>query len=209
MVLNKTILNFKELNQENKILDLYQKHFPKVRNTIIKYFYFRNLQYIMDIDDLTAILDQAFINAYKSYDKVKNEYPFEKHFYVIAKGKIIDAYRAYNSNKKKILKIAFHESELDSFIPELYNQCNNEDLNDLQLAQPSKSEQLRFIQWFYHHIKGNLLNKKILYYKLKYYNLDDIATILNVSKKTVSKHWCYLINRMRIQFQTWLKVNKK
>ncbi len=209
MIGNKTIRNFKELNQENTILDLYQKHFPKVRNTIIKYFYFRNLQYIMDIDDLTAILDQAFINAYKTYHKVQNQYPFEKHFYIVAKGKIIDAYRAYNTNKKKILKIAFHENELDSFICDFYNQYSEENWTDLQLTETDKYEQIRFIQWFYHNIKNNNLNKKILYYKLKYYNLDDIATILKVSKKTVSKHWSYLISRMRSQFQTWLKVNKK
>ncbi|MBP5783353.1 hypothetical protein J6W32_01920 [bacterium] len=130
--MNKSIVNFKELNQEKLLLDLYHEHFPKVRNTIIKFFYYKNLQYIMDIDDLTAILDQAFICAYKSYQKLNHQFPFEKHFYIIAKGKVIDAYRAYNSNKKKILKLALHENETESFLADLYHQCNNidDDEND-------------------------------------------------------------------------------
>ena len=207
--MNKSIVNFKELNQEKLLLDLYHEHFPKVRNTIIKFFYYKNLQYIMDIDDLTAILDQAFICAYKSYQKLNHQFPFEKHFYIIAKGKVIDAYRAYNSNKKKILKLAFHENETESFLADLYHQCNNIDDDENDWVQANKSLQMKFIRWFYRSIKGNNLNKKILYYKFKYYNLTEIANILNISKRIISKHWSYLINRMRVQYQYWLKVNKK
>ena len=207
--MNKSIVNFKELNQEKLLLDLYHEHFPKVRNTIIKFFYYKNLQYIMDIDDLTAILDQAFICAYKSYQKLNHQFPFEKHFYIIAKGKVIDAYRAYNSNKKKILKLAFHENETESFLADLYHQCNNIDDDENDWVQANKSLQMKFIRWFYRSIKGNNLNKKILYYKFKYYNLTEIANILNINKRIISKHWSYLINRMRVQYQYWLKVNKK
>ena len=207
--MNKSIVNFKELNQEKLLLDLYHEHFPKVRNTIIKFFYYKNLQYIMDIDDLTAILDQAFICAYKSYQKLNHQFPFEKHFYIIAKGKVIDAYRAYNSNKKKILKLAFHENETESFLADFYHQCNNIDDDENDWVQANKSLQMKFIRWFYRSIKGNNLNKKILYYKFKYYNLTEIANILNISKRIISKHWSYLINRMRVQYQYWLKVNKK
>lgn len=207
--MNKSIVNFKELNQEKLLLDLYHEHFPKVRNTIIKFFYYKNLQYIMDIDDLTAILDQAFICAYKSYQKLNHQFPFEKHFYIIAKGKVIDAYRAYNSNKKKILKLALHENETESFLADLYHQCNNIDDDENDWVQANKSLQMKFIRWFYRSIKGNNLNKKILYYKFKYYNLTEIANILNISKRIISKHWSYLINRMRVQYQYWLKVNKK
>ena len=163
----------------------------------------------MDIDDLTAIIDQAFICAYKSYGKLNDKFPFEKHFYIIAKSKVIDAYRAYNSNKKKILKLAFHESETESFLPDLYHQSNIDDAVELNWLQANHSLQMKFIRWFYNHIKGNDLNKKILYYKFKYYDLNQIASILNISKRIVSKHWSYLISRMRAQYQYWLKVNKK
>ena len=207
--MNKSIVNFKELNQEKTLLDLYHTHFPKVRNTIIKFFYYKNLQYIMDIDDLTAILDQAFITAYKSYLKLDCKFPFEKHFYIIAKSKVIDAYRAYNSNKKKILKLAFHENETESFLPDLYHQATIDDNSEIDWLQANHTLQMKFIRWFYRSIKGNDLNKKILYYKFKYYDLNKIASILNISKRIISKHWSYLIGRMRVQYQYWLKVNKK
>lgn len=186
--MNKSIVNFKELNQEKTLLDLYNSYFPKVRNTIIKFFYYKNLQYIMDIDDLTAILDQAFICAYKSYQRVNHQFPFDKHFFIIAKGKVIDAYRAYNSNKKKILKLAFHENETESFIPDLYHQCNGDNDQSLDFLHANQSLQMKFIRWFYHNIKGNDLNKKILYYKFKFYDINKIASILNISKRIVSKH---------------------
>ena len=188
----------KEASLKNSFHAIYEQYFFKIKSKFIDIYYLNHYEHIIDEDDLEQILFLSFYKIYKIYKKIKPSYihhsKFEKNILKEAGDNLIDLYRSYLTNKKKVWLKSNQLNDYSSFfINEKYSECNEEIIIDKISNKQSNKEKLFVVTYFYKTLKDDDLNKKILAYKLCYeYEDNEICQLLNISKKIYREKWRYL-----------------
>lgn len=190
---------------KNEILKLYAQYFEKVKRTLLKSCYYRQYEHLIDVDDATQIIDLSFINAVQTYDESTNKYSFFNYFFFLAKVKLLDTYRKYKYNNKKVLLNSLSDNNVSSF---MINKNNYVDFNEGLYNKERELEhtlKIKFLKLYFHHSIKNELNKKIFYYKMKHYSSKEISVLVKIDEKEVRYRWNNLRSRIKVSYLKWIQ----
>ena len=183
-------------------ITLYHQYFLKLKARLLKYYYLKHYQHVIDEDDIEQILFLSFNKLYQIYKKEKpnkiHDYIFQQDILKEAGWNLIDLYRSYLTNKRKVWLKANQLNDKSSFLinKKLHENYENPIINQMINNQNMK-EKLFMIVCFYKSLDDSDINKKILAFKLCFdYDNDAICNKLNISKKVYKEKWRYLRKRI-------------
>lgn len=188
---------------ESAILQLYKENFSKVKGIILKSFFYKEYEILLEKDDLVQILDISFIEALNTYNVKDSDFNFSTHFYFIAKYKILGTYRKYTYNKKKVFKKSFSEQFFDTYTLDKLHSYEFKNKQDERLNELEQRNQKKFLLWFYNNMSNEDLNKKILYYKFKNYSSKDISKKMKLDIRVVIYRWNNLRMKLKKHYYKW------
>lgn len=189
-------------------MQLYKQHFIRLKAILLKRYYLSHYQHVIEIDDVEQILFLSFHKLYNLYKEQKpnkiQEYCFFNDILKEAGWNLIDLYRSYLTNKRKVWLKSEQLNEKSSFLinKKYYENYENIMINQL-INDENIKEKLFVIIYFYKSLKDNDINKKILAYKLCFdYDNDLICKILNLPKNVYKEKWRYLKKRIYTFYET-------
>lgn len=200
----------RERNQES-ITKLYNDNFPKIKNIILKYFFYDQFKVLIEKDDLIQILDLSFLEALKTYDLKNTKYSFLKYFFYISKYKILDTYRKYSYNSQKVLHKAFNIKLMNEYLIEKFNSYDfsQQEKEEEIEKNHKKEEQIKFLNLFYKKMSKKDVKKKILYYKLRNYSSKKISEKMNLDIRIVIYQWNNLKAKIKKDYTKWKNMQNK
>lgn len=198
---NELVYLWRENDSQEALIILKNKYFEYLTRILAKYFHYKNVNNIIEIDDLLISFNKWFVDITFSYDYSQNKVKYIQYLIVQSKQLANNIFKKLKSKKNYVLNEYISYSNNDIL--------QNKIVSDLKMYSPEEyfnfKEDYKFkINWIKKFLeKYDSITKEIFWGCFYGKDREILINKLNLTKTQFNNKFSYILKKMKDAYITF------